>query len=63
MDPEKNTESEDILDFRFSSNENEEGDFSYNEAIMDESMGEFLKEVSTAPRWSFAMHTYINFFW
>ena len=50
MDPEKNTESEDILDFRFASDNHEEDDFSYNEAIMDESMADFLKEVIEEPK-------------
>ena len=50
MIKEKNTESEEILEFRFSSEESTESDFSYNEAIMDESIAEFLKEISPVPR-------------
>lgn len=41
---EKNTESDEILEYRFSSEESDESDFSYNEAVMDESIADFLKE-------------------
>jgi hypothetical protein len=44
MEQEKNTESEEILEFRFSSEDYNESDFSYNEAVMDESIADFLKE-------------------
>ena len=47
---EKNTESEEILEFRFSSEESSEDDFSYSEAIMDESIADFLKQDSPEPR-------------
>jgi hypothetical protein len=49
MDRIKNTESEEILEYRFASDDYEEGDFSYNEAIMDESMADFLNEEKTEP--------------
>jgi hypothetical protein len=49
MDRARNTESEEILEYRFSCDDNEEGDFSYNEAIMDESMADFLKEETAEP--------------
>lgn len=45
MQKEKNTESEEILEFRFSSEESDEGDFSYNETVMDESIADFLREM------------------
>jgi hypothetical protein len=45
MHPEKNTESEEILEFRLASEDWTEGDFSYNEAVMDESIADFLREV------------------
>ena len=44
MKPEKTTESEEILEFRFASEDRTESDFSYNEAIMDESLTDFLNE-------------------
>ena len=44
MNQEKNTESEEILEYRFSSEEYNESDFSYNEAVMDESIADFLNE-------------------
>jgi len=44
MKPEKNTESEEILEYRFASEENDESDFSYSEAVMNESLVEFLTE-------------------
>lgn len=44
MKPEKTTESEEILEFRFDSEDRGESDFSYNEAIMDESLVDFLNE-------------------
>ncbi len=44
MKPEKTTESEEILEFRFVSEDRTESDFSYNEAVMDESLVEFLGE-------------------
>lgn len=50
MEQDKNTESEEILEFHFASDENAESDFSYNEAIMGESMVDFLKEISTEAR-------------
>ncbi len=50
MNNEKNSESEEILEFRFASAENKESDFSYNEAIMDESIADFLKEIPIEPR-------------
>lgn len=40
----KNTESEEILEYRFSSEEYNESDFSYSEAVMDESIADFLNE-------------------
>ncbi|MCX6641012.1 MAG: hypothetical protein NTW14_11135 [bacterium] len=50
MHPEKNTESEEILEFRLASEEWTEDDFSYNEAVMDESIADFLKEAVVEPR-------------
>ncbi len=44
MQDEKNTESEEILEFHFASDESLECDFSYNETIMGESIANFLKE-------------------
>ncbi len=44
MNSEKSTESEEILEYRFASDESVEGDYSYNEAIMGESISDFLKE-------------------
>jgi hypothetical protein len=41
---EKNTESDEILEYRFGSEESDESDYSYNEAVMDESIADFLKE-------------------
>ena len=43
MEKLKNTESDEILEYRFSSEESSESDFSYNEAIMDEAMADFIK--------------------
>jgi len=42
--PEKNTESEEILEYRFASEDHTERDFSYSEAIMDESLSDFLND-------------------
>jgi hypothetical protein len=47
MKSEKTTESEEILEFRFASEENDESDFSYSEAVMDESLADFLSEKLT----------------
>ncbi len=47
MGPERNTESEEILEYRFASEDNSESDFSYSEAVMDESLADFLNEKST----------------
>ena len=46
MYQDKNTESEEILEYRFGSVDNSESDFSYNEAIMGESIADFLKEIT-----------------
>jgi hypothetical protein len=46
MGPEKTTESDEILEYRFAHEDCCEGDYSYNEAIMDESLAEFLNEKS-----------------
>ncbi len=47
MYQDKNTESEEILEFRFESADNLESDFSYNEAVMGESIANFLKEIAS----------------
>ncbi len=47
MGPEKTTESEEILEYRFASEDHAESDFSYNEAVMDESLVNFLNERPT----------------
>lgn len=44
MEPAKRTESEEILEFRFASEECTESDFSYSEAVMNESIADFLNE-------------------
>jgi len=44
MQNDKNTESEEILEYRYASKNNSEGDYSYNEGIMQESMKDLLKE-------------------
>ncbi|MBU0518637.1 hypothetical protein KKA00_01850 [bacterium] len=44
MQNDKKTESEEILEYRYASKNNSEGDYSYNEAIMSESMKDLLKE-------------------
>ena len=44
MGPEKKTESDEILEYRFANEDCGEGDYSYNEAIMDESLSDFLNE-------------------
>jgi hypothetical protein len=46
MGPETTTESDEILEYRFESQDCSEGDYSYNEAIMDESLTDFLSEKS-----------------
>jgi hypothetical protein len=44
MGPETTTESDEILEYRFGNQDCCEGDYSYNEAIMDESLTDFLRE-------------------
>ncbi len=42
MRPDKKTESEEILEYRYAREDSDEGDFSYSETIMDESLAELL---------------------
>jgi len=44
VEREKNTESEEILEYRFASEDNTESDFSYSEAVMNERLADFLNE-------------------
>ena len=44
MEPDKKSESEEILEYRFASEDTEESDFSYNEALMNESLTDLLNE-------------------
>ena len=44
MEPDKKSESEEILEYRFASEDTEESDFSYSEGLMNESLTDLLNE-------------------
>ena len=46
MEPEKNSKSEEILEYRFASEDTEESDFSYSEALMNEALTDSPNERS-----------------
>jgi hypothetical protein len=46
VEPEKSSESEEILEYRFASEDTAESDFSYSEAVMDEALTHLLNERS-----------------
>ncbi len=50
MQNEKTTESEEILEFRFSNVERAETDYTYNEAVMSELISDFLKKDDNRPQ-------------